>query len=82
MGGDGPQRKIRGVRGGLNGGGSEQKSVGALNRQKMTSGGERGQFIFHPDILGTWTQCRRLPHLGWNQPLPDPDPRTHPKGFN
>lgn len=46
----------------------KEKSVGALHTEKMTRGGrggrggrERARFIFHPDILGTWTQsCRPL----------------------
>lgn len=43
----------------------KEKSVGALHTEKMTRGArggrERARFIFHPDILGTWTQsCRPL----------------------
>lgn len=50
----------------------KEKTVGALRTQGKRSreeeeAQERGQFIFHPDILGTWTQsCRQL-RLRWNQ---------------
>lgn len=46
---------------GVDGGWLKEKSLEALHRKRMTGEGgeawERGQFNFHLDILGIWTQC-------------------------